>query len=56
MKKYRALIAFLATFCLSALIFYLSGLPLERGPSLAFWASETTILATVASMVAEVGA
>lgn len=53
MKKYRSLIAFLATFCLSALIYYLSGLPLERGANLAFWVLETSLAAIGAAVFAK---
>lgn len=55
MKKYRRLIAFLVVCGLSALIFYLSGAPLERGTGLAFWTFETFLIAGGAAFVAEDG-
>ena len=55
MKKHRSAIAFLVVCSLSALIFYLSGLPLERGTNLAFWAFETLVAAGGAAMLAKVG-
>ena len=53
MKKYRGLIAFLVVCGLSALVFYLSGLPLERGMNLAQWACETLVIAGGAAVIAQ---
>lgn len=51
MNKYLPLIAFALVCALSMLLFYVAGLPLERGVDAAFWMLETLVVAVGAGVL-----